>query len=329
MEKGKTDAMSRAKRLLTLFDVDPQQAQPLDFGRSGWRCYGMRRADGSDPPAHVVLVESGPKNMADVKRVIVADNCVVLLVQRNTLFLRALGRSLSVQLDGEGEYERVSRILSSCNISGKPVEYLGGLCKAIGDIPTSSAYFDNRGIFSNHYLKNRLWDDLQRNVASEAKAVGAALKKKPEDILGALGWNLNNAKKHGLTYRFKGVSIVVTPRGRNLSVKTRNNVAPSYTAVAELKHSSWVILTNGREWRLYTNKVSASTTNYLGIDIGGGGGRIRNRYVTYLPSLDLTRIAATTPELTSFSNKHITRQCQSSATCARRYWPRTVYFSIL
>ena len=53
-------------------------------------------------------------------------------------------------------------------------------------------------------------------------------------------------------------------------MRTRDDVAPSYTAVAELKHSQWVVLTNGREWRLYTSRVSASTTNYLGVDAGGG-----------------------------------------------------------
>ena len=45
------------------------------------------------------------------------------------------------------------------------------------------------------------------------------------------------------------------------------DVAPSYTAVAELQHATWVILTNGISWRLYTNKVSASTTNYFEVKI--------------------------------------------------------------
>ena len=266
------NAESGTGRILSLFDVDPRQAQPLDFGRRGWKCYGLRRADGSDPLAFVVLAESGPKSVADIKKVIAADkDCVVFLALRNTLFLRALGDSLAVPLDGEGEYERVCRILASCNIAGTlPTRYLGGLKRAICDIPKATAYFDNRGIFSNHYLKNRLWDDLRRDVGPEAKAAGAAIGKGPEAVLAALGWSLDDAEKTGASYRFKGVSVVVAPAGRDLSVRTRDGVAPSYTAVAELAHSRWVVLTNGRVWRLYTGRVSASTTNYLGIDAGGG-----------------------------------------------------------
>ena len=272
MAVGATKKASRIERLLSLFDVDPSQAQLLDFERKGWKCYGLRRADGSDPLAFVVLAESGPKSVADIKKVIAADkDCVVFLASRNMLFLRALGDSLAVPLDGEGEYERVCRILASCKIAGTlPTRYLKGLNRAIHDIPVSSAHFDNRGIFSNHYLKNRLWDDLRRDVAPEVEAVGTAAGKGSEAMLAALGWNLNDVEKTGAAYRFKGVSVVIAPKGRDLGVRTRNNVAPSYTAVAELAHSSWVILTNGREWRLYTSRVSASTTNYLGIDTDAG-----------------------------------------------------------
>ena len=270
MEKDGKEIAPYMERLLSLFDVDPHRAYPLDFGRGGWTCYGMRRADGSDPPVPVVLAVSGPGGIADIKKEITADSCVVLLAARNTLFLRALGKSLSVQLDGEGEHERVCRILESCDISGKAMRYLKGLRCAIRDIPVSSTHFDNRGIFSNHYLKNRLWDDLRRDIGPEVEAVKAALKRTPEEMLVALGWDLDDSKRTGRTCRFKGASVVVAPKGRDLSVRTRDDVAPSYTAVAELKHSTWVILTNGREWRLYTSRVSASTTNYLGIDTGSG-----------------------------------------------------------
>ena len=266
------NAESHTGRLMSLFDVDPKKAQPLDFGRKGWKCYDLRRTDGSRPLALVMLAESGPKSVAEIKKVLGTANshCAVFIASRNTLFLRAFGDSLSVSLDGDGEYERVCRILASCNITGRlPTRYLKGLNRAIHAIPKATTYFDNRGIFSNHYLKNRLWDDLEIDIAPVAEAVGAAAKKGPEAMLAALGWNLDAAKKTGTAHRFEGVSLVIAPRGRDLSVRTRDNVAPSYTAVAELKHSRWSILTNGREWRLYTSRISASTTNYLGIDTDG------------------------------------------------------------
>ena len=270
VEKAGKEGMAWVDRLLRLFDVDPSKRRPIDLG-SGWECYSVKRADGEDPPAPVLLVVSGPKGMADIKRAIGIDRCIVIFVPRRMLLLRALGKSLAVQLDGEGEFERIERILASCNISGTArTAYLGGLLKAIDGIPASSAHFDNRGVFSNHYLRNRLWDDLRRDIEPEAKAAGAALKGGAEAVLGALGWDMGSAERDGRTYRFNGTSIVVAPEGRDLSVRTRNDVAPSYTAVAELKHSRWVILTNGKEWRLYTSRVSASTTNYLGIDTGSG-----------------------------------------------------------
>ena len=277
VEKGGTKVAARTERLLSLFDVDPRQAQPLDFGRKGWKCYGLRRADGSDPLAFVMLAELGPKSVAEIKKVIASDkDCVVFLASRNILFLRALGDSRAVPLDGEGEYERVCSILASCNISGTlPTRYLGGLNKAIHDIPKATAYFDNRGIFSNNYLKNRLWGDLRRDIGPEAEAAGAAIRKGPKAMLEALGWSLGGAKKIGAAYRFGGASVVVAPGERDLGMRTRDDVAPSYTAVAELKHSRWVILTNGRKWRLYTSRVSASTTNYLEIDVGGGAEPLR------------------------------------------------------
>ena len=45
-------------------------------------------------------------------------------------------------------------------------------------------------------------------------------------------------------------------------------VAPSYRAVSELRQTPWVILTDGITWRLYTSRVSASTTNYFEINLG-------------------------------------------------------------
>lgn len=273
VKKGRDDCTDRMERLLPLFGVDPAKKRPIDLAQ-GWKSYSVKRSDGGDAPVQVILVASGPKNMAEVKRAIGSDKCVVLFVPRCMLYLKALGKSLSVQLDGEGELEKARRTLSSCNISGaKRTLYLGGLLKAIDRIPAPSAHFDNRGVFSNHYLRNRLWDDLRRDIDSEARAAGMAAGDGANAMLKALGWNMGDAKKDGgggqrNVYRLGATSIVVAPKGHDLSVRTSGEVAPSYTAVAELKNSKWVIVTNGREWRLYTSRVSASTTNYLRIDTG-------------------------------------------------------------
>ena len=272
VKNGYDDHASGMVRLLSLFDVDLEKKHPLDL-KHGWKSYTVKRSDGRDPPVPVILIASGPKNIAEVKKTIGIDMCIVLFVPKHILFLRLSDRSLSVKLDGEGEFERVARTLATCNIMGtKRATYIGGLLKAIARIPESSTYFDNRGVFSNHYLRNRLWDDIGRDIEPEVKTVEAALKKGMEGMLGALGWDLGAAKRDGTIYRYNNTSIVMAQKGRDLSVRAHGAAAPSYTAVAELNNSRWVILTNGREWRLYTSKVSASTTNYLGIDTGGGGG---------------------------------------------------------
>ena len=270
MERGIRGRTGGMERLLPLFDVDPAKKHPLDIVR-GWKSYTVKRSDGGDPPVRVILIVSGPKNIAEVKKTIGIDKCIVIFVPKRILFLRLPGKSLSVQLDGEGEFERVARTLAACNIAGtERTTYIGGLIKAIAGIPVSSGHFDNRGVFSNHYLRNRLWDDIRRDIGPVAQAAGAALEGGAEATLEALGWDLDAAKRDGMIYRYSDTSVVVVPKSRDLSVRTRGAAAPSYTAVAELNNSRWVILTNGREWRLYTSKVSASTTNYLGVDTGGG-----------------------------------------------------------
>ena len=61
------------------------------------------------------------------------------------------------------------------------------------------------------------------------------------------------------------VSITITDADDFSIRKNESDVAPSYTAVATLRKSLWAILTNGRKWRLYSAKISASSTNYFEI----------------------------------------------------------------
>ena len=63
-------------------------------------------------------------------------------------------------------------------------------------------------------------------------------------------------------------TVVIVERGQDFGVqRSSEDVAPSYRAVAELRNTPWVILTDGITWRLYTSKVSASTTNYFEINL--------------------------------------------------------------
>ena len=265
--RGVSSPLSRVERLLGRFDVDPARRQKLELGR-GWECYSIQRADGADPPVQVILVAAGPKNVTELKKEMrIADEYVMLSSPQEALLVRVPGKSYAGVLDSDAEYRRVEGILESIGLSmGTSTSCSVGLSRAIDALHIASEHFDNRGVFSNQYLRARLWDDIPDDINQEAESVCAALPN-TRQTLKALGWDLERATSVGKTYRFEGASVIVAPSD-GLSVRTTDDVAPSYTAVAELKHSAWVILTNGRHWRLYTSRVSASTTNYLEIDAG-------------------------------------------------------------
>ena len=257
---------SVASQLLPLFGVDPGQVQHLDFG-NGWDCKSILRSDTAKPPVPVILIKSGPKNIAEVRKMIKHDGCVVLIESgKPSLLLRSMNESYAVVIDGDGELDRVKSILRrhSVDEAKSILVFEAKLLKVIVALQTATEYFDNRGVFSNHYLRNRIWDDIkfaQRNMEQEVEAVRAVLGS-TKDMLAALGWKADIKDR---VYKKLDASIVVTNQSE-LGIRIGDDVAPSYRAIAALKNNTWVILTNGRIWRLYTNKISTSTTNYFEIN---------------------------------------------------------------
>ena len=96
-----------------------------------------------------------------------------------------------------------------------------------------------------------------------------AWKGDAQKSLSLLGWT--NLQESGGVYRSRTIpnaSILVVERGLDFGMqRSAEDVAPSYRAVAELENTPWVILTDGLTWRLYTSRVSASTTNYFEISL--------------------------------------------------------------
>ncbi|MCL5068909.1 MAG: hypothetical protein M1368_11250, partial [Thaumarchaeota archaeon] len=80
------------------------------------------------------------------------------------------------------------------------------------------------------------------------------------------------------------VSCVVT-RASSLDTKGDSSEAvPSYEAVSALSNSNWVVLTNGRLWRLYSGRVNSPSTNYFEIDLEAVSGKSDPR-LNYFVSL--------------------------------------------
>ena len=222
-----------------------------------WESYVLN-PDIKDIP--IILIKRGPKNMAEVKKSIKIHNaCIVIFEERHALILKFQKMIQEFPLDGESDYQKVSAVFRNTNFSAAKSGFtISKALKAVmRAIPNTTPDFDNRSLFSTHYLRRRLFDDSRADM-SRLKDVHGLIGT-PESILESLGWTANS-----YTYLEGKVSLTVTGQSE-FSMRTTDDMAPSYTAVSKLAGSQWSILTNGTRWRLYTSRVSASSTNYFEI----------------------------------------------------------------
>lgn len=171
------------------------------------------------------------------------------------------------------EYNKAIAVLRKHVITTDTLTAHAGLANILKDMATSSESFTNRGLFSTYYLENRLFGDIartKRNLKKEAIRVLDALRASDKEIVAlllALGYDVQE-KKGGYTLLVGKTivsSIIVTDR-TDLDVKYDGNI-PSMQAVSELSNHEWVMLTNGRIWRMYSSKVSSASTNYFEVDL--------------------------------------------------------------
>jgi hypothetical protein len=167
----------------------------------------------------------------------------------------------------------------------------------------SEEYFNNRALFSDHYLSERLrefpqwnqdakpaWSRLRDLYAGAAGRLGgkdrAALGRELfEPVFDALGFNaISGSGTDGPSYllfspdRSDGqplASCLAYPWDRMLDAKDykRDNAAPEVNpgaqvvSLLERGEAPWVIVTNGRLWRLYSRRAHSRATNYYEIDL--------------------------------------------------------------
>ena len=239
-------------------------------GQAGWERYRFPGAAGGETHVPVLLVEHKAKSIADAKsQVSGLPHCIAVfhLKSAYSLFLKTGTNSTVFKLDSSDAVEQILNAMNAANFAaakGK-MTALAAITRTIANIPTTTVNFNNRGVFSTHYLKNRLF------AGSDAKPDGleAAWEGDANKTLGLLGWrNLKGRNGVHRSRAFPLASIVVVDRGQDFGMqRSADEVAPSYRAVAELKNTPWVILTDGQTWRLYTSRVSASTTNYFEISL--------------------------------------------------------------
>ena len=248
-----------------------------DGDPGGWGRYRFVRTDGSEPPYPVLLFEHKAKPVQEAKRQVSnLFHCVALFSLRSGyhLFLKSASSSLPFTLDSADACEQAGTALSAAGFAsaGGKSRMMLAIRNAIRDIPTTARIFNNRGVFSTHYLKGRL---LESGAAS-ADGLEGAWGGDGVATLGLLGWD--DLEGSGGVYRsesFPEATVLVVERGPDFGLqRSAEEAAPSYRAVAELARTRWVILTDGTTWRLYTSRVSASTTNYFELSLEARKGAV-------------------------------------------------------
>ena len=275
---GKTPELpERIKGLLSSMGLSAEFRPVPDGDPGGWGRYRFVRTDGSEPPYPVLLFEHKAKPVQEAKRQVSnLFHCVTLFSLRSGyhLFLKSASSSLPFTLDSADACEQAGTALSAAGFAsaGGKSRMMLAIRNAIRDIPTTARIFNNRGVFSTHYLKGRL---LESGAAS-ADGLEGAWGGDAVTTLRLLGWD--DLEGSGGVYRsesFPEATVLVVERGPDFGLqRSAEEAAPSYRAVAELARTRWVILTDGTTWRLYTSRVSASTTNYFELSLESRKGEI-------------------------------------------------------
>ncbi len=282
-------------RILEAFNLDPKSARPCSFAFSTRQVPDSWKADTFDLPVPFYLVRSPGATYGEVRSLasgIKAEN-YVLLAEFRTHALLVLRRAkkednqpLLVSVKKEEDFERVANTIRKFNFKSDELIAHSALNSSVELLRVGAErYYTNRGLFSNHYLKERLSKSLSergRNAERESEGLLSKFKgelpttaDKARDILLALGYQVATSSKTGyaqyvlLSGSTKLHATCVVASTESLDIKVGEFTAPSYQAVAALRDFNWVILTNGRLWRLYSSKVSSSSTNYFEVDLEG------------------------------------------------------------
>ena len=264
------DLPERIRDLLSSMGLSAEFRPVPDNDLGGWGKYRFVRPDKSEPPYPIFLFEHKAKPVQEAKRQVSnLFHCVALFSLRSGyhLFLKSASSSLVFALDGADACEQAGTALSAAGFAsaGGKSRMMLAIRNVIRDIPTTARIFNNRGVFSTHYLKGRLLD----SDAASADGLEGAWDGDAVATLGLLGWD--DLDGGGGVYRsrsFPEATVLVVERGPDFGLqRSAEEAAPSYRAVAELARAPWAILTDGTTWRLYTSRISASTTNYFELSL--------------------------------------------------------------
>ena len=195
--------------------------------------------------------------------------------------LRVLRRFSCTEIDSDAQYEK---LLSAYSVA-----------------EWSEPLFNNRALFSDYYLNERLpetpewrersegvYQSLRKLVANihqrlSSADIGNTRESIIEPALSTLGFKATSIDNSGNYYRLCSNRTTSAPVAlclaytwnRNLDGydETRDTESPDenpgarVVSLLESGEAPWVIVTNGKLWRLYSAKAHSRATNYYEIDL--------------------------------------------------------------
>lgn len=254
-----------AERILSSLVTDASKKHELCLHKS-WMCQNVGHDEHDDPDVPIILIERGPKSYTEIVNLIKGKNkWIVLWTERKRIILKSPTDIHHVELKNESDYDRIIKIFEESKIADLVGVRAGAaITEIIKRIKSATDEFTNRGVFSTNYIKNRLFENAGELIDKHLEQVHMSIGKSVNDILEKLGWNISSSDG---VHRINSVVSIIITNQSNLSVREGGGVAPSYIAVSSLSETRWAILTNGKVWRLYTKRISASTTNYFEITL--------------------------------------------------------------
>jgi len=290
----KTIGNQSIERLLQAFGLDEKTKRAISFAFSSKAIPSNWKAFSFDLPWEFYYVLSPDANLSQIRALasgISKENFGLVAVTGGQVFL-VLRRSMKddnvpllVPLRREEDYERAIAAIKKFNFVSDVLTAHSSLSSLVDLLKAGAErHFTNRGLFSTYFVKERLRECLSKRGRNTPKEIEVLLAKfggefstSADSVVGvleSLGYAVENVapkvgypeyilRAHG---RQLDVGCVVASV-ESLDVKSGSEAAPSYQAVAALKRLGWVVLTNGRLWRLYSGRVSSASTNYFEVDL--------------------------------------------------------------
>lgn len=201
------------------------------------------------------------------------DNVIALTNEpKPVIIIKCLDADWVSTLGSMGETQRVKAAISRSDICNQVSESEMMLCmdRLVSSLDTIEEDFDNRGLFSSHYLKRHYMDGLSDDMTNTA----IRIKNMPEfdisGVLKTLGYDDAPSPQDGKSVIYdvnKHLALVITKQNDMSSLITEGGDVPAMQAITKLNTHKWCILTNGTEWRLYSSSVSASTSNWFAVTL--------------------------------------------------------------